>query len=203
MTPWFLWFPSFSIHQCSCQMSFSGSLQLHGLICRRALYLQLMTTGGRVCKDNAAVTLVLGSLSSCSSQTQHQMVLFSFLWAVAKPVMLCCSCWTCPAQLRASGYSVLSALLEKQRCCGRSIIWLSWQVPSHFCEGHIPAYHPSTSSSLDSWSQSEAFIGVPNLSWKIAWIAAMYFCFAVCFETVGVFLLTFTKNIYLEVHPGV
>lgn len=184
-------------------MLFSGFLQLHGLTCRSPLYLQLMTTGGRMCKDNAAVTLVLGSLRSCLSQTQHHIVLFSFLWTVAKPVMLCCSCWICPAQLQASGCLVLSTLLGKQRCSGRSIIWLCWEVPSHFCEGHIPMWHPTTSFSLGSCSQSEAFIGSPNLSWKTAWIAAMYFCFVVCLETVGVFLLTFTKNIYLEAHTGV
>lgn len=34
--------------------------------------------GSRVCKDNAAVTLVPGSLRSCLSQIQYQMVLFSF-----------------------------------------------------------------------------------------------------------------------------
>lgn len=122
---------------------------------------------------------------------------------MAKPVTLCCSCWICPAQLQASGCLILSALLGKQRCPGRSIIWLSWEVPSHFCEGHIPTWHPATSLSLDACSQSEDFIGAPNLSWKTAWIAAMYFCFAVCLETVGVFQLTFTKNIYLEAHTGV
>lgn len=31
----------------------------------------------------------------------------------------------------------------------------------------------------------------------------LFLCLAVCLETVGVFLLTFTKNISLEAHPGV
>lgn len=143
-------------------MLFSGFLQLHGLTCRCPLYLQLMTTGGRVCKDNAAVTLVLGSFRSCPSQTQHQMVLFSFLWTVAKPVMLCCSCWTSPAQLQVSCYSALSTLLGTQRSCGRGIIWLSWEVPPHICEGHIPTWHPATSCSFRLLFTKWSFYSYPK-----------------------------------------
>lgn len=172
------------------------------LTCRCPLYLQLMTEAAECARTMQLSLWCLAASDPACLKSNTKWFYFPFS-EQAKPVTLCCSCWTSPSQLQASGCSVLSALLEKQRCHGRGIIWLSWQVPTHFCDGHIPTWHPATSCSLDSWSQSKAFICAPNLSWKITWSAAIYFCLAVCLETVGVFLLTFTKNIYLEAYSGV